>query len=57
MLITKVHALAQGYSGVQWETLQRICWHIDEDVIPSCRKKAPWALRAIWRRLLTCSCH
>jgi len=34
MLITKVHALAQGYSGVQWETLQRICWHIDEDVIP-----------------------
>jgi histidine ammonia-lyase len=34
MLITKVHALAQGYSGVQWETLQRICWHIDEDIIP-----------------------
>ena len=34
MLITKVHALAQGYSGIQWETLQRICWHIDEDVIP-----------------------
>jgi histidine ammonia-lyase len=34
MLITKVHALAQGYSGVQWETLQRICWHIEEDVIP-----------------------
>ncbi len=23
MLITKVQALAQGYSGVQWETLQR----------------------------------
>ncbi len=34
MMITKVHALAQGYSGVQWETLQRICWHIEEDVIP-----------------------
>ncbi len=34
MLITKVHALARGYSGIQWETLQRICWHIDEDVIP-----------------------
>ncbi len=34
MLITKVQALAQGYSGVQWETLQRICWHIEEDVIP-----------------------
>jgi histidine ammonia-lyase len=34
MLITKVHALARGYSGVQWDTLQRICWHIDEDIIP-----------------------
>src|SRR4029077_5239462 len=26
MLITKVHALAQGYSGVQLKTLQRIIW-------------------------------
>ncbi len=34
MLITKVHALAQGYSGVQLETLQRIIWHIENDVIP-----------------------
>jgi len=34
MLITKVHALAQGYSGVQLETLQRILWHIENDVIP-----------------------
>ena len=34
MLITKVHALAQGYSGVQWATLQRILWHIEEDIIP-----------------------
>ena len=34
MLITKVHALAQGYSGVQLETLERILWHIAEDVIP-----------------------
>lgn len=34
MLITKVQALAQGYSGVQLETLKRILWHIDEDVIP-----------------------
>jgi histidine ammonia-lyase len=39
MLITKVHALAQGYSGVQWETLQRICWHIDEDIIPAVPEK------------------
>jgi histidine ammonia-lyase len=34
MLITKVHALAQGYSGVQLETLQRIIWHVENDVIP-----------------------
>jgi histidine ammonia-lyase len=34
MLITKVHALAQGYSGVQLETLERITWHIEKDVIP-----------------------
>jgi histidine ammonia-lyase len=34
MLITKIHALARGYSGVQWETLQRLCWHVDEDIIP-----------------------
>jgi histidine ammonia-lyase len=34
MLITKVHALAQGYSGVQMETLKRILWHIENDVIP-----------------------
>lgn len=34
MLITKVQALAQGYSGVQLETLERILWHIDNDIIP-----------------------
>jgi len=34
MLITKVHALAQGYSGVRLETLERICWHIENEVIP-----------------------
>ena len=34
MLITKVHALAQGYSGVQLSTLERICWHIENNVIP-----------------------
>ena len=34
MLITKVHALARGFSGVQLSTLERICWHIDNDVIP-----------------------
>ena len=34
MLITKVHALAQGYSGVQLSTLERIIWHINNDVLP-----------------------
>ncbi len=34
MLITKVHALAQGFSGVQLSTLERITWHIENDVIP-----------------------
>lgn len=34
MLITKVHALAQGFSGVQLSTLERILWHIENDVIP-----------------------
>lgn len=34
MLITKVHALAQGFSGCQLSTLERLIWFIDNDVIP-----------------------
>jgi histidine ammonia-lyase len=34
MLITKVQALAQGYSGIAPATLERIIWHIDNDIIP-----------------------
>jgi histidine ammonia-lyase len=34
MLITKVHALTQGYSGVQLATLERILWHLSENLIP-----------------------
>ena len=34
MMITKVQALAQGYSGVQLSTLERITWHIENNVIP-----------------------
>lgn len=34
MLITKVHALAQGYSGIQLATLERIIWYINNDAIP-----------------------
>ncbi|RPD51652.1 histidine ammonia-lyase [Paracnuella aquatica] len=39
MLITKLHALAKGYSGVQLQTLQRIQWHIENDVIPAVPEK------------------
>lgn len=34
MLILKVHALAKGYSGISMETLERILWHINQDIIP-----------------------
>jgi len=34
MLILKAHALALGYSGVSLSTLERILWHIEEDLIP-----------------------
>jgi histidine ammonia-lyase len=34
MMITKVQSLAQGYSGIQPETLERICWFIDQDISP-----------------------
>lgn len=34
MLIAKTHALAQGFSGVRLETLERILWHIQNDIIP-----------------------
>src|SRR5205085_12286541 len=34
MMITKVHALAKGFSGVQLQTMQRILWHIENDAIP-----------------------
>jgi histidine ammonia-lyase len=34
MMITKVHSLVQGYSGVQLSTVERIIWHIENEVIP-----------------------
>lgn len=34
MLILKLHSLSQGYSGITLTTLERILWHIDEDIIP-----------------------
>ena len=34
MMILKVHALSQGFSGISLEVLDRIIWHIENDVIP-----------------------
>jgi len=34
MMILKVHALCKGYSGIAVETIERILWHIENDVIP-----------------------
>ena len=34
MLILKVQALSKGFSGVQLTTLERILWHIENDIIP-----------------------
>ncbi|GAA0880996.1 histidine ammonia-lyase [Algoriphagus jejuensis] len=34
MLVLKIHALAQGFSGIRLETLERILWMLEHDVIP-----------------------
>lgn len=34
MMILKVHALSMGYSGIALSTLERIIWHIDQNLIP-----------------------
>ncbi len=34
MIILKAHSLAKGFSGISEATLDRIIWHIDNDVIP-----------------------
>ncbi|WP_017732933.1 histidine ammonia-lyase [Nafulsella turpanensis] len=34
MMIIKVQALSQGYSGISPEVLDRIIWHINTDIIP-----------------------
>ncbi len=34
MLILKVQSLSKGYSGIAESTLDRIIWHIENDVIP-----------------------
>src|SRR3954463_2867564 len=34
MLVTKVHSLAKGFSGIQLATIERILWFLENDVIP-----------------------
>ncbi len=34
MLILKVHSLSKGFSGISMEVLERILWHIENDLIP-----------------------
>ncbi|MCK5469475.1 MAG: histidine ammonia-lyase [Cyclobacteriaceae bacterium] len=34
MMILKIQSLSFGYSGIRMETLQRIQWHIENNVIP-----------------------
>lgn len=34
MMILKVHSLAMGYSGIRPATLDRLIWHIKNDIIP-----------------------
>ncbi|MDX2303082.1 MAG: histidine ammonia-lyase [Microscillaceae bacterium] len=35
ILLTKIHALAQGYSGLSFETIERLLWHLDQDCLPA----------------------
>jgi len=34
MMITKIHALSKGYSGISMKVLERIQWHLAHDIIP-----------------------
>ncbi|PWJ43246.1 histidine ammonia-lyase [Sediminitomix flava] len=34
MMVTKVQALSQGYSGIALETLERILWMLEEEIVP-----------------------
>ncbi len=35
MLILKAHSLCKGFSGISLEIIDRIRWHIEEDIIPA----------------------
>ncbi len=34
MLVLKIHALSKGYSGISLQVLERIQWHLENDLIP-----------------------
>lgn len=34
MMVLKIHALAQGFSGIRLETIERIIWMLEKDIIP-----------------------
>ncbi|WP_296702165.1 histidine ammonia-lyase [Algoriphagus sp.] len=34
MLVLKIHALAQGFSGIQQHTLERMLWMLENDIVP-----------------------
>lgn len=34
MMVLKIHALAQGFSGIRLETVERIIWMLENDIIP-----------------------
>jgi len=48
MLITKVHALSQGYSGVQLSTIERILWHIENNFQNLIYLQSGWDQKKDW---------
>jgi len=34
MLVLKIHALCKGFSGISYKVVERINWHIENDIIP-----------------------
>jgi len=39
MLILKVHSLAKGFSGISMEVLERIMWHVENNILPTVPEK------------------
>ena len=56
MLILKAHALSLGFSGVRLQTVRRIIWMIDSEIIPCVPEKGSVG-RVIWHRCRIFSCR